>query len=491
MKKLNRLSTVAALALTLSSISQTTLAQSASENSLKIQELESQLQELRKQNTELAKLIKSMASGQTAPNSLTPLVTSQTVPGEIDIDPATIESEDVETFENQPPLSSFDNAGTDRISTAALDNAANLAFQIAEPIPTIADGGQSTPTRSNLSSVGITANKDGGRVSISLSNSKFKSFFKVGQTETDCTLLDDMTVFEDDECYNQSTRYRQDVMALSFSAPASDSGDTSLATLDALSSGAKAEFRHTFYFGSIPNAREITQNKYIKSAQMRCLVVNKTAEENCTTTDAKFVKKYMSPEDREAYADFVFENTVANSYGLTLTGSIGYKEFSIFPDTQFEKDDLERISKSVGAGLIYFPSRGSSLLFEGQYQRSYKAADTLTRCRPMPDPGDLFLTCATGAFAAPSKKEKFVLTPQYRTQIPLSSKGLIKNIAIAPRFEYDVLSDDYALDIPFYLVSGKKEGMVAGIRLGYENEDDEGDFKVGVFYGKAFDLTPF
>ena len=109
----------------------------------------------------------------------------------------------------------------------------------------------------------------------------------------------------------------------------------------------------------------------------------------------------------------------------------------------------------------------------------------------MADPDNDFLTCATGAFEGPGKKEKFILSPQFRQQIPLSSSGLIKNLAIAPRLEFDVLSDDYALDVPLYLVSGKKEGMVAGVRVGYEEEDDKGDFKLSVFYGKSFDLTPF
>ena len=171
--------------------------------------------------------------------------------------------------------------------------------------------------------------------------------------------------------------------------------------------------------------------------------------------------------------------------------SLGYEEFAFFPAPALAEDEVERLSYGIKAGALYFPSRDTSFLFETEYQRSWNAATSVTRCPTDPGDGDSFLTCVTGAPAAPSEQEKLILAPQFRSLIPLSQSGLIRSLGFAPKFEYDALSDDFAFDLPVYLVTSKKDGLVAGIRIGVESEDDDEDVKFGVFYGQSFDLRSF
>lgn len=298
-----------------------------------------------------------------------------------------------------------------------------------------------------------------------------------------------MPVTHDDPCNNPTT-YRQNVSTVSLSAPASSSGDTSFATLDGLASGLNTGFRHTLYFGRVPNAAVINANPTIQDAQEKCVATNPDEEQNCTEFAALYSDRYLSAAQQDAVADAVFDEIVAGSYGKTFSGSVGYDEFDFFPDAAFEEDTVECISLSTGVGFIYFPSRGNSFLLEGNFQRTFDGADDATRCQTTPNTGNDFLSCVTGAFAGPTREENLILRTQYRQSISLSEGGLLPNIAIAPRAEFDALSNNYSFDLPIFLVGSKDGKMVVGLRLGYQDEDNDGEFKIGAFYGTAFDLTP-
>ncbi|MCA8899635.1 MAG: hypothetical protein KDA53_00125 [Hyphomonas sp.] len=461
-----RILMLAALAFGLSQFGQPALAQTASENSARIEELEAQINALRAQNEKLAELVQSLTDIPAA--------------SEAPIEPVIVLTEDRKI--EPSALTAFLDKHADKDSSiSAIATFKDTAATQKEPIPAFVDGSFGTARRSKLSEVGISASNDNGRVAIGLSSSSFNA--------PDCALADGDTVRVDDRCLDQTTRYQQYVTTASLSVPTNKNGDTDFATLDGLATGTKAELRYTTYFGTVPRVRDIYSN--VPRALAKCIEANPGKEEACVTLDGQFLKDYMESDERTKFAKYVFDNTVANSYGVTFSGSIGYDKYPYFPDTQFKKEETERVSGSIGAGLIYFPDHGTSFSFEGQYQHTFKAADAATRCRTDPDPGNDFLTCATGAFEKPSKANKFILAPQYRKVIKADKSDLFPRVAVAPRFEYDLLSNDFAFDVPIYLVADKDDGMVAGIRLGFEDKNDEEDVKFGVFYGKAFDLTPF
>lgn len=485
-----------ALAGLLVSVSQPAIAQSTSENTARIEQLEARLDailaqseaqqaeiaELRAQNLLYrAELDRIGGSGGNAAEQSSPVDPYAPVVAEQSA--ARIPSAADRSRTDGEAMSAYFDLRRETVNRRV-----NAAFDTAEPLPFLADGSQGAPARGGGTAVGITASKDGGRVAISLSSSRFRSGYAGGIEN--CLLSSGMDIGVNDPC-NAPNTYQQDVTNVSLSAPASNSGDTSFATLDGLVSGLKTEFRHTIYFGRIPDAGTIDGLPSVDQARARCVEANRAEPQRCTELSSVLADRYMDANQQEVAADAIFDQIIAGSYGITFNGAIGYNEYSFFPDTTFSADTAERVSLSAGAGLIYFPSRGSSLLFESNFQRTYEAATSTTRCRPEADAGNDFLTCATGAFAGPSRVERLILGTQYRRQFDLAEGGLLPRLAIAPRFEFDALSNDYSIDVPVFLVSNTNSGMVAGIRFGFEDESNDSEFKIGVFYGTSFDLTPF
>jgi len=201
--------------------------------------------------------------------------------------------------------------------------------------------------------------------------------------------------------------------------------------------------------------------------------------------------QYLDRDGREGFRRNAFDNSLRNNIALSFSGSIAHQDFVVFDDASLARSTEERFSLSAGAGLLYFPSYRTSLLFESEFQRSFDAADSMTRCESMLAENESLLNCATGAFELPEEEESIILATQLRRYFPISPNGLIRDIAIAPRFEFDTLSDDFAIDVPIYLVAGSSNGLVAGIRVGYEDENNDGDFRFGIFYGQSFSLNSF
>ena len=474
MAKLGKIALTGLLATT----SQAALAQSAPENATRIEQLEARLELLaarsEAQQAEIAELREQN-------NRYEALL------GQVDVtDGAAVETGSPADQVAQAPSSVAPGAMTQSLRTqsqfALLDSRTEDLLGSREVVPVVPDGGMGTPGRREGAHVGITAAKDGGRVAITLTNSDFHS---------DCELTSGMTISRDDPCNGtEPVGYQQRVTTVGLSAPAATSGDSSFATLDGLASGFKLELRHTLFSGNMPTIRGLSAHAGIERLRSDCLESSAADPQQCTELNGLISGDGVNTALSESIADFIFEQVVAGSYGITLNASVGYDEFSYFPDTTFTADTAERVGFAAGVGFIYFPTQGSSLLFEGNVQRSFEAPKSTTRCRPMPEPGNDFLTCATGVFALPEREERLILSTQYRRQFHLADSGLLPNVAIGPRIEFDALSDDYAIDFPVYLVSDPS-GMNAGVRFGYENEDSEGEFKIGVFYGTTFDLTPF
>lgn len=358
-------------------------------------------------------------------------------------------------------------------------------YNLPRPDLASAGTGSSPATGGTIATVGLVAGKDSSRASVTLSRSAFRAL------PAGCILQPGEIIDPDEPCNDTGARYAQDVTALSLSAPLAKSGDTSFATLDGLATGTKAEVRFTRFLGRVPPAEAVFDSAPVVAARTRCAAQNGGSYDTCIRIDEAFLSRYMTSAERAAYDRFVFDRVVRDSLGLTVAGSLGYEEFTFFPAPALAKDEVERLSYGIKAGALYFPTMDSSFIFETEYQRSWKAASSVTRCPTDPGDGDSFLTCATGAPTTPREQEKLILSPQFRRLIPLGQSGLIRSLGFAPKFEFDVLSDDFAFDLPVYLVTSKKDGLVAGIRFGLESEDGNEDVKFGVFYGQSFDLRSF
>ncbi|MCM8557230.1 hypothetical protein [Sphingomicrobium sediminis] len=332
--------------------------------------------------------------------------------------------------------------------------------------------------------IAFQGSSSGGRVSLALSNNELDARSSDGLP---CIASDEgLRIGSDNPCKGRGTPYTIRTTKLIVSAPANKSGDTSFATLDSLASGVKAELNFASFDGETPSASEIRASTIYRLAVAECLA-KAIAGVDCYKIDDAFLAT-LAPATRDAWNDYIFEETLAGARGISVGASLGYNEYSYFDTPTLMKDKDREVGFGVSAGLLLFPRRGSSLLLEGEYQYGFKEAKSQITCpTDIEDDADFF-TCIEGPLAAPTRTDKFIMSAAYRQQIEIAGGTIIKDLAIAPTLQFDVLNDDLSIDVPVYLVRSKKDGLVAGIRLGWEDEDDESDFKIGIFYGQAFDL---
>ncbi len=191
---------------------------------------------------------------------------------------------------------------------------------------------------------------------------------------------------------------------------------------------------------------------------------------------------YLDPEEYRSYLSGGFPGGTSLAFGLS--GRVGYRKFSYLETPATTKASAERVPWSVGGYVTLFPGVTAASLTGGvEFQRSYKAGATQTIC-PVAL-GAATVICTTGAGGEPTRKDGLLLSIEGRRLFPTSSL-LVPTIGLAPQVTYDALQDRLGLDLPVYLVSDEKGGLLGGVRVGWTNGD--GGFVAGVFVGSAFSL---
>jgi hypothetical protein len=277
-----------------------------------------------------------------------------------------------------------------------------------------------------------------------------------------------------------------DTFSLTFSAPlAKGEDDTSFATLDGLSTGTKLELEYTQFRGPIRTQAADARDQLLERARQRCRDARPAYEPGCVRLDEPFMARFFEGDERDRYERGYARETLQGSFAWSLRAALGYDEFSYYPLPTLTKTTDERVSWSLGAGITFFPIDRASASLDLDYARSFKGRTAVTTC-PVPAAGAATVSCVPGPLEGPEQIETLTLAPEFRYILPVSSTGLIRRIGLAPRAEFDILSNEFAIDVPIYLVSSEGGGLVGGPRFGYVSKDDE--FIFGIFLGTSFSL---
>jgi hypothetical protein len=174
-----------------------------------------------------------------------------------------------------------------------------------------------------------------------------------------------------------------------------------------------------------------------------------------------------------------------NVTSFKATAGVLRNEFLNVGDTSISKDTDEQTVWSAELVHSWYQRNVTMISVGARYEKTAKQQKTATVC-PSSD-GTAPVTCTTGPVGAPEEKEHQVLFVEGKYAPALGLGGF----AISPRVSYDFKDSNVGVDVPVYLLQGKKndEGLrsfVGGIRLGWR--DDEDEFIASIFVGKPFKL---
>jgi len=174
-------------------------------------------------------------------------------------------------------------------------------------------------------------------------------------------------------------------------------------------------------------------------------------------------------------------------FGIRGEGS--QKDFSYLDQAAFATKDVSRFSYSITAlyGRLFASGR-TSLTTSFTYGRSDTAQDEIMLCQPI---NANQTRCITAAGGAPERTKRTMLSAELRHAF--GRKGSPTRFAIAPLISYDLQTDDYAAELPVYLIGDGEGKLRGGVRVAYENSRNalgnrEDDVKFGVFVGAKFSL---
>ena len=165
-----------------------------------------------------------------------------------------------------------------------------------------------------------------------------------------------------------------------------------------------------------------------------------------------------------------------------LSASIGVDDYAFRDPATFEEQEQRRTSYAFSASLGYMPPPGPISTFFGagvEFRRRYKAADAQILCPATTSTAPV--ECVEDAFAGPTRAKEFNLFGLARARF-----GDRFPIAVEIRGAYDVNNDVFGIEVPVYFIPAGDGGLRAGIRVGWDSEED--DVRGSFFIGVPFDL---
>lgn len=260
------------------------------------------------------------------------------------------------------------------------------------------------------------------------------------------------------------------------------SGQTSLASLDALSNGFElgvnfSRFRMRGQLSPFdrdgalyPRVREIC--KY--SGAKQC-------------DDDQIAAGLEAKGEHALLAEFLgyFQRADSTDSIWGLKAKVGQSTFDYFELPTLQKRDETELPWSAGAYYaLVSRTRRTLYSFGVDYQESYKASSTATAC-PLPD-YVTHLQCVTGSLAGPGKKEKHLASVEMRHQFE-GGTWFPDGVGMSLKFTRDFNNNESGVDLPLYLFRSDKGFLTGGIRAGWTDTDQ---FNGGVFVGTDFGVLP-
>lgn len=265
---------------------------------------------------------------------------------------------------------------------------------------------------------------------------------------------------------------------------AKDVDTTNLATLDGLADSFAIKIGFSQFRVALRDpgpAMAALEAKALKACRADIRVSDKVACDLDANRNP-LLQTYLSREEYDAYLGGGFPGGASLAFGLA--GRLGCRKFDYLEVPATAKGSVGRVPWSVGGYLTLLPGAvAASLTTAVEFQRLYKAAATQSLCSLTP--GAVTVECVSGAGGRPSRKDGLLLSLEGRRQFATGSL-ILPSVGVAPQVTYDALQDRVGLDLPIYLVSDDKGGLLGGVRVGWTSGD--GGFVAGVFVGSLFSL---
>lgn len=165
-------------------------------------------------------------------------------------------------------------------------------------------------------------------------------------------------------------------------------------------------------------------------------------------------------------------------------GFLDRARFALVSESHLEVDG------TIFGGLI-FPHHQTAIIGSLQQGRSFEARDEVTLCQPIA--GTTLTQCLTGPDGRPVRSRTAIAALEFRHAFGRRNSRFPTNLAIAPRFAYDIEDDAYSIDMPVYFGTDAAGALRAGIRGIFVSQPraaggrDE-DFSLALFVGVPFSL---
>lgn len=289
-----------------------------------------------------------------------------------------------------------------------------------------------------------------------------------------------------------------------------EAGEGAFANLDGLTNATRLTWEGRRYkLGSVPvdrseakilkphcaRLREILAKTVVVGPKLQAFQRDELEERECKTgyfdnalkaaeTDKSDAANELRALRNEVYKD-ITEGVWIHVTSFKATAGVLQSEFLSVGDASVSKDTDERSVWSAELVHSWYQRNVTMISLGARYERAAKQRTSATVCPP--NDGTTPVTCLTGSVGAPEDKEHHVMFVEGKYAPRLGPGGF----AIAPRLSYDFKEDNFGIDLPIYLLQGKKNddglrSFVGGIRIGWR--DDKDDFIASVFVGKPFKL---
>jgi len=273
-----------------------------------------------------------------------------------------------------------------------------------------------------------------------------------------------------------------------FSSPVEkDTEGTSVASLDGLANGSKAELGLSYvWFTPHPGSRQQLDaacRDARQALQQRNDLDKTTAAlvDGSDCDDRLYEAAYKYPVDRRVLHSIntAYFGGHPYVYNMGLDVGAGYDSYD-FLNTSFAKTSTHKTGYEVGlhasvTNVVSLWSLVASIGRERSYENNTKSLVQI--CAPVENTPAQH--CSQGYASPPLRKDSTVAALEWRWQ---HSNALALAVSATYRKEDDVLG----ISIPIYLLSNSDGSLRGGIKLGWRN--DTHDTQAGVFISSGFNL---
>jgi len=269
-------------------------------------------------------------------------------------------------------------------------------------------------------------------------------------------------------------------------------GESRLLDLDGFSNGTRIEATYIHYWGRTNLTGRMPAQVAVAEANCRSLL-RPEQPETCMATRydtgvSEFVARF-NPTGLEPMLELVMPGPVW-FVGGEFEGT--QSRFKYLDRTSFSILSQDRFGygATVFGGALLGARGMTALAASYTYRRQYEEQDPVTLIQPIA--GTNLSRELTGADGPPERGSQSILAVQLRHAFR-TPVGRNVQLAIAPELSFDLGSDAWTIDFPFYFATDSEGKLRGGVRGIYVNQPDPlggrtDSFTLGLFVGVPFSV---